>query len=116
GRNPVKQVEMDVFYKKLHDLELKHGIKLINRESMFNIRKSKEYPKPFKKGQVIKAQIVCPGRFPGEILAVNCESDKFSPANLTNRLISIPNCHKQEGIVKIKIRRTKHNIFLGELL
>ena len=117
GRNPVKQVEMDVFYKKLQELEQKHGIKLINKGHMFKIKKSREYPKPFKKGQFIKARIVCPGRFPGEMLAVNCESDKLSSANPTsNRLISIPNCHKQEGIVNLKIRRTKHNIFLGELL
>jgi len=105
GRNPVKPVELEVFYKKLQDLEQKHGIKLINDEKMFKIKKCKELPKPFKKGRVIEAELAFPGRLPGEMLAI---------AN--NRLISVPHCHKKEGKVKLKIRRTKHNIFLGELL
>ena len=105
GRNPVKAVEMDVFYKKLQDLEKKHGIELINKDYMFKIKKSREYPKPFKKGDIVKAELVYPGRLSNEMLAV-----------AANRLISVPNCYKQEGYVKIKIRRTKHNIFLGELL
>jgi len=105
GRNPVKPVELEVFYKKLQDLEQKHGIKLINDEKMFKIKKCKELPKPFKKGQVIEAELVFPGRLPGEMLAV---------AN--NRLISVPSCYKHEGKVKLKIKRTKHNIFLGQLL
>ena len=65
-----------------------------------------ELPKPFKKGQVVEAEIVLPGRIGNEKLAV---------AN--DRLISIPNCYKEEGTrVKLRIKRTKHNIFLGEML
>jgi len=105
GRNPVKQATMDIFYKKMQDLEQKYGVKLICNESDFKIKKSKELPKPFKKGDVVKAKLICPGRLYKEMLAV-----------LENRVISVPNCHKQEGFVKLKIRRTKHNIFLGELL
>ena len=105
GRNPVKGMEMDAFYKKLRDLEQKHGIELINKEYMFQIKKCKELQKPFKKGAIVKAKLVCPGRLNREMLAV-----------AENRIISIPNCYKQQGSVKVKIRRTKHNIFLGELL
>lgn len=105
GRNPVKGMEMDVFYKKLQGLEQKHGIKLINKEYMFKIKKCRELQKPFKKGAIVKAKLVCPGRLNREMLAV-----------ASNRLISVPNCYKQQGSVKVKIRRTKHNIFLGELL
>ena len=105
GRNPIKEVGMDVFYKKLQDLEKKHGIELINKEDMFKIKKSKEYPKPFKKGDIVKAELVCPGRLSNETLAV-----------AANRLISVPNCYKNQGSVKLKIKRAKHNIFLGELL
>ena len=105
GRNPVKAVEMDVFYKKLQDLEQKHGINLINKEYMFNIKECKELPKPFKKGDIVKAELVCHGRLKNEMLAIT-----------QNRLISVPYCYKQEGSVKLKIKRTKHNIFLGELL
>jgi len=105
GRNPVKAMEMDVFYKKLQDLEQKHDVKLINEEYMFKIKKSRELQKPFKKGDIVKAELVCPGRLNREMLAV-----------ASNRLISVPNCYKQQGSVKVKIKRTKHNIFLGELL
>lgn len=103
GRNPIKQVELDVFYKKLSDLEQKHNIKLIY-EHGFNIKRCKELPKPFKKGQIIEAKLLCPGRLNGEMLAVAAE-----------RLISIPNCYKHEGTVRLKIKRTKHNIFMGIL-
>jgi|TARA_B100001964_G_scaffold211924_1_gene247600 hypothetical protein len=105
GRNPVKAVDIRVFYKKLHDLEQKHGINLICDEADFKIKKSKQLPKPFKKGSIIEAELVCPGRLNREMLSV-----------AKNRVISVPNCHKNQGSVKLKIKRTKHNIFLGELL
>ena len=104
GRNPVKPVEMKSFYKKLQELEQKHGIKLIYT-SGFVIKECKELPKPFKKGEVVKARVICPGRLNKEMLAV-----------ASDRLISVPNCGKEEGYVTVKIKRTKHNIFLGELL
>ncbi|MBN4049149.1 radical SAM protein, partial [archaeon AH-315-M20] len=104
GRNPVKQVEMGVFYKKLHDLEQKHNIKL-HYEYGFKVKRCRELPKPFKKGDIIKAQVLFAGRLPNEMLAV-----------AKDRLISVPNCYKKQGFVKIRIKRTKHNIFLGELL
>jgi uncharacterized protein len=103
GRNPVKQLNFDVFYGKLRDLEGKTGIKLIY-EGGFEVKLCEEMPKPFKKGEFVKAKLVCPGRLVNEMLAV-----------AGNRLISVPDCYNKEGFVKVKIRRTKHNIFLGEL-
>ena len=105
GRNPTKAVEMDSFYKKMRDLEQKHDVKLIYDKDDFNVKKCKELPKPFKKRDIIEAELVFPGRLNKEMLAVT-----------QDRLISVPNCYKNKGIVKLKIRRTKHNIFLGELL
>lgn len=105
GRNPVKPMDLDVFFEKMKDLEKKHGLKLLFEAKDFKIKDCREYPKPFKKGEVIEAKIALPGRLPGEMLAV-----------ARDRLISVPNCDKKEGSVKLKIRRTKHNIFLGELL
>jgi len=118
GRNPIKAMEMDVFYKKLQDLEQKHSIKLINKDYMFKIKECKELPKPFKKGDIVEAELVCPGRFNHEMLAVNCKArNKRLARHFTqDRLISVPNCYKQEGFVKLRIKRSKHNIFLGELL
>ncbi|MBI2558452.1 radical SAM protein [Candidatus Woesearchaeota archaeon] len=106
GRNPAKGASMEEFYRKMKEIEQKHNIKLVFDKAAFNVQNLPELPKPFKKGQIIKAKIVLPGRIGNEKLAV---------AN--NRLISVPNCDKDEGsIVNLRIQRTKHNIFLGELL
>ena len=106
GRNPVKSADMEEFYKKMRELEQKHNVKLVFDKSAFEVEDLPELPKPFRKGQVVKAEIVLPGRIGNEKLAV-----------ADNRLISVPDCYKEEGSkVKIRIKRTKHNIFLGELL
>ncbi len=106
GRNPVKSAAMDIFYKKMRELEQKYSVKLIFDKEDFEVEDLPELPKPFRKGQIVKAEIVLPGRIGNEKLAV-----------AQQRLISLPNCYKEEGsIVKLKIKRTKHNIFLGELL
>ena len=105
GRNPTEPVSLDIFFKRMQELEKKHGLKLLFEAKDFSIEKCPEYPKPFKKGQLIEAEIVLQGRLPGEMLAVARE-----------RLISVPNCDRKEGSVRLRIRRTKHNVFLGEIL
>ena len=104
GRNPCKQLPWDKFYSIMKYLEKKTNTKLLLGPEDFNIQKTKKLPKPFKKDQIIKAEIVCPGRLKNEMLAA-----------ASNRTISVPNCFKK-GIVKIKITRTKHNIFMGRLV
>ena len=106
SRNPVHGVPMEEFYKKMRELEQKHDIKLIFNKSAFEVKDLPELPKPFRKGQVIDAQIALPGRIGAEKLAI-----------AQNRIISVPNCYKEEGSkARLRIKRTKHNIFLGELL
>jgi uncharacterized Fe-S cluster-containing radical SAM superfamily enzyme len=106
GRNPIEQVPLSQFYEKMRQLEKEHGIQLIFDKYAFDIEDLPELPKPFKKGQTIEAQIMLPGRIGSEKLAV-----------AKGRLISIPQCPYEMGKkVKVRIRRTKHNIFLGELL
>ena len=103
GRNPVKAMTIEDFFKKIKELEKKHNIELIVKEG-FEILKARELPKPFKRKEVIEAEIVLPGRLNNEKLAMS-----------RNRIISVPNCYK-EGRVKIRITRAKHNIFFGELV
>ena len=106
GRNPVESVPMEEFYKRMQEIEQKHNVKLIFDKSAFNVEELPELPKPFRKGQIIEAKIVLPGRIGNEKLAV-----------AKDRLISVPNCPYEIGSrVKLRIKRTKHNIFLGELL
>ncbi|HLG24779.1 MAG TPA: radical SAM protein [Candidatus Nanoarchaeia archaeon] len=106
GRNPIEEVPMEVFYNKMKELEKEHNIKLLIDKMSFEIEDLPEYPKPFKKDNIIEAEVVLPGRIGNEKLALAKE-----------RLISVPNCYKDIGSkVRLKIKRTKHNIFLGELL
>ena len=105
GRNPVKTASMEEFYKKMRELEQEHNIKLLFDKTAFNVKELPEMPKPFRKGQVVEAKVVLPGRIGNEKLAV-----------AKDRLISVPDCYKEIGSkVRLRIRRTKHNIFLGEL-
>jgi uncharacterized protein len=104
GRNPVKQLDWEKFYDKLKEYEKEFDVKLIFNQDDFKIIKAKELPKPFKKGDVVKANIIMPGRLYNEKIAV-----------LEDRTISVFNS-KQEGKVKLKIVRSKHNIFVGEVL
>ena len=101
GRNPVKSVPLGGFYDMLRKLEKEKDIPLILDESTYNIVKTRSLPKPFKKGDIVDANIACDGRMDKEKLAVSAE-----------RAISIPHCHK-EGKVKVKITRAKHNVFMG---
>ncbi|OGM02218.1 hypothetical protein A3K72_00940 [Candidatus Woesearchaeota archaeon RBG_13_36_6] len=61
GRNPVKAMSWDIFIDKMKKLENEHGVKLLLTEKDFGIKKTKKLPKPFKKGQVVKAEVVCQG-------------------------------------------------------
>src|SRR3989339_937830 len=99
GRNPASEVSMDIFYSKMRELEQKHGIRLIFDKYAFNIEDLPELPKPFKKGNIVEAEVILPGRLGNEMLAV-----------AKGRLISVPECFKEIGSkVRLKIKRSKHN-------
>jgi len=101
GRNPVKQIPWEEFYERLEYLEKEHDIKLKDTFSDFNVKPTKKLPQPFKKNDVIKATVVCEGRYKGEKIAASKE-----------RSITLPNCKAKVGdLVKVKITRSKHNIF-----
>lgn len=105
GRNPRrKELPMDSFFEWLKTLEKKHGVELIISAEWFNIKKQKTLQKPFRKGEVVTAEVKCPGRLPGECIAV-----------AQDRVITVSNC-KKKGRIKAKITRTKHNIFYATLL
>jgi uncharacterized Fe-S cluster-containing radical SAM superfamily enzyme len=105
GRNPAKQMPWELFRKKMKELEKQHNIRLLlDFKEDFSIKQTKPLPKPFKKGQKIRAEIVCPGRLSGEKIAV-----------AENRTITLPKCIKK-GAAKIRITGTKHNIYYGVCL
>lgn len=106
GKHPAKELPWEKFYQFLDKLEQKHQIKLKFKKEDFNIRKTKDLPKPFKENDVIAAVLKCPDRFPNTSIAA-----------ARNRNISVINClFRAEKQVKIKILRDKHNIFVGKLV
>ena len=100
GRNPVKQKSWEEFYDILKKMEEKHGIKLILDADDFNIVKNDVLKKPFKKDDIIKAEIVCQGSYPDE---------KIGASN--NRAITIHDCKQAHGPIRLRIVRDKHNVF-----
>ncbi len=106
GRNPGKEMPWDGFYLLLSTLEKKHGIKLRLGKNDFNIKKTRDLPKPFVENDIITATIKCPDRFTNSAIAV-----------AGNRNISVPRCEFRKGKkIEVKIVRDKHNIFVGTLV
>ena len=104
GRNPVKALGMQEFYARLRAIGKETGVNLMLDTGDFGIEPTEKLPKPFRKGQIVEAAIVCNGRYPSERLAV-----------AGNRNILVRGCMKKEGsIVRLKLLRDKHNIFLGK--
>jgi len=104
GRRPVKQLSWKEFYKRLSQLEQEFDIKLKLTPKHFNIRPARSLPKVFKLGEVVKAKIICPGRYKNEVIVA---------ARERNITVITP---KRSGWVTFKIIRTKHNIYLGKAL
>ncbi len=102
GRNPSKQMDWEVFGQKMGQLEKEHEVKLLFSEADFSIAKTRPLERPFRKGQVVRAEIVCDGRLEGEKISVAGE-----------RNISVERCAGKKGTIKVKLTRDKHNIFFG---
>lgn len=105
GKNPARQLSWPKFYAILRDLEAKHSTKLILTAVDFGVTRTKSLPKPFKKGDIIDAQIVSPGRLKGEMIAAS-----------QNRAITVANCATANGKARIKLTGDKHNIFYGAIV
>ncbi|MFH1134215.1 MAG: radical SAM protein [Nanoarchaeota archaeon] len=106
GRNPAKELTWEKFYAFLRKLEEEYGEKLILTAGDFSIKPAKQLPKPFGKGDIVKAEIACPGRLPGEMVAV-----------AKGRCVSVMNASRKVGEkVDVKILSAKHNLFLGKVL
>lgn len=106
GRIPAEEMSWEKFYGLLEAWEKKYDIKLKLNKDDFNIRKTKDMPKPFTEGEVVSVVLKCPDRFTNSSIGA-----------AKQRNISIPGCPFKEGkIVKVKIVRDKHNIFVGKIL
>ncbi|MCX6774881.1 MAG: radical SAM protein, partial [DPANN group archaeon] len=104
GRKPAKQMPWEEFYSRLKKLEEKYKAKLILNAEDFGIHRAKSLPKPFGKGDVVKATVMCEGMY---------GSEKIAAAE--GRSINVFSCDAKIGSqVKVKILRDKHNCFAGK--
>uniref|UniRef100_A0A7C2ZP45 Radical SAM protein n=1 Tax=Ignisphaera aggregans TaxID=334771 RepID=A0A7C2ZP45_9CREN len=71
----VRQVGWDAFRDFVDRLEQKYGIPLYHKNIDFGIRKTRCYPRKFKRGDVISATIVSPGWLKNEVIAVDKDFD-----------------------------------------
>jgi len=87
--------------EKLKQLEQNHDVKLIVESSDFNLEKSTSLSLVMKKGEILTLPLITCGRYRNERIGV-----------YKNRSILIQQCDDNPGKkIKVKIVRTKHNIY-----
>ena len=106
GRSPkgVKAQSWWQFYNRsLRPWEKEYGLKLqLDPVRDFGTVRRPFVPLAFKKEEKVTVEIRAPGWIHGEMLGV-----------ARNRVVSVYNCEKQSGNVRVKIVSTKHNIYTG---
>lgn len=103
-RLKVKEWTWYRFRKWLKELEKKHNYKLVLSKKDFNIHKTRSLPIVFKKGEIVRGKIVFPGWLDNEVII-----------KVKNRLITVFNSTNKIGdIIKAKIVKIKHNLYLGD--
>jgi uncharacterized Fe-S cluster-containing radical SAM superfamily enzyme len=106
GRSPkgVKAQSWWQFYNRsLRPWEKEYGLPLeLNPARDFRTVRRPFVPLAFDKGEKVTVEIRAPGWIHGEMLGV-----------ARNRVVSVYNCEKQAGNVRVKIVSTKHNIYTG---
>ena len=95
------------FYKRLRELELKTGSKLILKASDFGIRSAPSLKNPYRKWEKIQVKVIGPGWFKGESLAVTCD----------NRwIITVVGAELPVGEeVSVRLLRVKDNILVATI-
>jgi len=108
GRKPssIKPFSWTRFYRELHRLEKKYGIKLILKPEDFGIHPRPTIPSPFTTGMKIKAEIVASGWLKGEVLAV-AKGRAITVVDASDELIG--------RRAYLRIISCKHNIYLARI-
>ncbi|MHC1592024.1 MAG: radical SAM protein [Candidatus Helarchaeales archaeon] len=104
----IKPWKWERFYEFLKKLERKHGMTnlILDKKRDFNMEKRKELPKPLHRGEVVVAELKAPGRIKGELIAI-----------ARNRVIQVIGGKGKIGSrVRVKIERTKNNIYTGKIV
>jgi len=102
GKKPVNPLPMKVFMHKLKLLEKKLDVDLTTLEGDLIIKEDTKLKKPFKKNDIINVELKAKSRLRNSVIAVS-----------NNRVVTIVNCYKNKGKLKVKIVRDKDNIFVA---
>ncbi|MEM3690325.1 MAG: radical SAM protein [Candidatus Micrarchaeia archaeon] len=102
GRRPTAQLSMEEFRARLKALEQKHGVKLLLSPDDFGIVRTERLPKPFRKGDIVNAYVASEGRGAGEFIGV-----------CSGRNITLLGSFRVGSCARVRILRSKHNIFLA---
>ncbi|MEM2131450.1 MAG: radical SAM protein [Candidatus Woesearchaeota archaeon] len=111
GKKPVKSISFDEFYKKLKEIEQKIkkekniDIDLTKITSDLTILQDNTLKKPFKKNDIIEVELKAKDRLKNSVIGVS-----------KNRVITVINCTKTQGKIKVKLIRDKDNVFVGVLI
>lgn len=107
GRSPkgVKaQSWWQFFNRSIRPWEKEYGLRLqLDMERDFATMRRQFVPLTMAKGEKVTVEIRAPGWIHGEVLGV-----------AKNRVVSIYNCGKESGQVRVKIVSTKHNIYTAQ--
>ncbi|MBD3163568.1 radical SAM protein [Candidatus Woesearchaeota archaeon] len=99
GRKPAKQLDFKKFYDYLEKLGKKYGISLIKKSG---IKKTGQLEKPFRKNDIIRAEIISKGRYKDEYLGRS-----------KNRIITVKSSYPLTNTERIRITGDRYNIFYG---
>lgn len=123
GRNPVKEIKMDKFYKWLGELEKEYEYPLIFKAEDFKIHPTPKLNNPIKKNEKIEARVIALGRAKNEIIAATFGNGDDDRCIVVRYEFLDPNRKEQMGrdvaagrdvIIRCIINRTKHNIFYAK--
>jgi hypothetical protein len=103
----IRAHSMKRFQVKLARLEKTYEMSpLVLRRSDFKIVPMASYPKPFSRGEIAEIEILERGRMVGEMLGVG----------RGRALHVLTGARKIDGRKRVRIIRTKHNVFVGDLI
>ncbi len=109
GRNPVKQVQWNDFYKMLLEWEKEIDYKLVlDIFKDFGVVKLSSLKKPFRKGEKILVSPICRGRYKNTYVCVDMGLERTITVHSDKNILK----HKK---VKVKLTRDKHNIYYAEI-
>ncbi|MBN2367768.1 radical SAM protein [Candidatus Woesearchaeota archaeon] len=101
-KKPVNPIPMKLFFKKINELEEKLDIDLTTLDGELKILPDEALPKPFRKGETIQVEIKAKSRMKNSMIAAARE-----------RAVTVINCRRETGSIKVKLIRDKDNIFIG---